>query len=415
MSEVSKKKKIKLQDHDYAIKLSDRLLAVFKKLFPFPEKRHEGLAFMASHPYLFPGISYREEESLVTTISFPDRSNTLYFGSPFILPAGACKYGHAIAELANLGFGGVTVGTATGEARSGNSFRPRVAMIDKDRAINNAMGLNNPGIAVLAKEVDLAMGKSHRKRLSVGISVAENPEIQDEQERLDDLLDTFRVAYNVADYVEVNVSCPNTGNNRVDADTGFIEKLFSSIMQMRKNLPVRRAVYAKLSPDMNEKLLHATLGVLDKHEVNGLVLFNTFPAARAKYLRMETEEENISVVNAEGGRGGISGRILYPNTFRAVEYIKEKYPRFSIIASGGIDHGEKAWDLLRLGADAVQSYSAVAYRWNAVHKMREELRSAMIRDGYTSMEEFLSRNRNFSTVRKTGAQETLSTPAEVTG
>ena len=49
----------------------------------------------------------------------------------------------------------------------------------------------------------------------------------------------------------------------------------------------------------------------------------------------------------------------------------------ALFASGGIDHGAKVLDLLEAGADAVQVYTVLAYRWNAVIKMNRELIQAM--------------------------------------
>jgi dihydroorotate dehydrogenase len=376
-------------NHDYPPNWQDKGLAAIRAVFP-TEFRHDSLRHLAGWGHWLPGMGFHLDTTLQRVISFPDRSNPLYLGSPIILPAGACKYGENIADYAKLGFGGVSVGTATSEARLGNTFRPRVSTIPMDRAINNSMGLNNPGINPLCKAVDASLGKAHKHLLSVGISVAETPEIQDHDQRLEDLLRTFRKAYNCADYVEINVSCPNTGNKRVDADTRFIEELFTAVMKIRKDLPVRRAVYAKLSPDMNESQLTSTLEILDSLGVNGLILFNTFPSARMEYLKMQTPADHIANVTSQGGKGGISGRILYRNTFNAVSYIKQKFPRFSIIASGGIDHGAKVWDLLHLGADAVQSYSVVAYRWNAIHKMRKELKKCLAHSDYSCLQDLFS-------------------------
>lgn len=380
-------KEIEYVNHDYNIDFGDKVLGVLKKMFPFPEFRHSMLSKIGKYSALLPGVSYNKDDRVETVIQFPDRSNSLYLGCPIIMPAGCCKYGEDIPAYAKLGFGGLSVGTATGKKREGNPHKPRVGMLPKDRGIHNAMGLNNPGIDALAKAVDRDLGKAHKFELCVGLSVAESPELQEEEARYQDLLDSFRKAYNTSDYVEINVSCPNTGNTRVDADTQFIDRVFTGIMEMRKSIPVRKAVYAKLSPDMNEHQLHATLEVLADKGVNGLILFNTFPAARSKFLRMDTTEEEIPVLQDGGGKGGISGRILYQNTFRAVQYIKKKYPQFSIIASGGIDHGAKVWDLLCLGVDAVQSYSVVAYRWNPIHKMRKELLQCLAESPYASIAE----------------------------
>jgi dihydroorotate dehydrogenase len=58
------------------------------------------------------------------------------------------------------------------------------------------------------------------------------------------------------------------------------------------------------------------------------------------------------------------------------------------MACGGIDHGNKIYDLLKLGVDAIQCYSVVAFRWMAAHAMRKELQEVLIANGYKNLSEF---------------------------
>ena len=64
----------------------------------------------------------------------------------------------------------------------------------------------------------------------------------------------------------------------------------------------------------------------------------------------------------------------------------------TVIACGGIDHGYKIYDLIKMGVDAVQCYSVVAFRWMAAHAMRAELADALLTDGYKSLGEYDDRN-----------------------
>jgi dihydroorotate dehydrogenase len=385
-------------DHDYSLSGGDRLLALIRALVRNPEARHHSLPLLSR---IAPYIGHKPvlDPDLKHVIHFNDRSNPINLSNPIILAAGSNKTGEFIAEVANLGFGGVTVGTVTRNYREGNTHRPRVSLVEGDRAMQNSMGLNNPGIEVIAKRVDSQLTRSHRNGLSVGISVAETPGLEDEDEKLEDLMETFRQAYKVADYVEVNVSCPNTGEQRLDLDTHFMERMFGGIIKVRKGLAVRKAVYAKLSPDLTESQLLSILDVLRGFEINGLVLFNTFPSDRARYLKLATPVDSLKVLTAAGARGGLSGRPLYLNTFRAVEYIKNQYPDFSVMACGGIDHGAKVWDLMKLGVDAVQSYSVVAYRWFAAQRMQEELLQSVRKEGYAGLSKFLD-SRPTSAIRR---------------
>ncbi len=380
-------------DHEYRLTRKDRLLASLRKALESQvEFRHDSFRHFARFAPLLGGTPDLNPD-LRRIVNFPDHSNALYFGNPIVLAAGANKTALRIADYANTGFGGITVGTATRKMRIGNTHRPRVGFCEADRIIHNSMGLNNDGIDVIARRVDQQLVKAHNKGLCVGLSVAETPGLQDDDERLEDIIETFRKAYKVADYVEVNVSCPNTGEERHDLDTRFMERSFSEIMKHRSSLALRKAVYAKLSPDLTERQLLSILDVLTGLGVNGVILGNTFPSAKGGAgLGLSTPVSSLSALTSDGGRGGISGRPLYRNTFWAVGYVKNRYPDLSVVACGGIDHGAKVWDLLNLGADFVQAYSVVAFRWMAAHAMNAELLSCLRAAGYVSLEQFGAKN-----------------------
>jgi len=125
-----------------------------------------------------------------------------------------------------------------------------------------------------------------------------------------------------------------------------------------------------------------------RNGVNGVVLGNTFPTAQISALPMCSNYDDLIALRADGNKGGLSGRPLYENMFWTVSYVKKHYPSISIMACGGIDHGNKIYDLLKLGVDAIQCYSVVAFRWMAAHAMRKELQEVLIANGYKNLSEF---------------------------
>lgn len=373
--------------HDYPVTLGDRFLDLVKRVVPNAETRHHLLGTYARMAAALPP-RYEIPHGLEKTLRFHDRSLPIILGSPILLAAGGNKTAEHLPAYAALGFGGVTAGSATLTPWEGNPYRPRVRLLPLDRAMQNSMGLNNPGIEHVAREVDNALGRCHRLKMAIGISVADTPGVTDEEQVIAELETTFRRAYGAADYVELNLSCPNTGTSRLDLDTGLLGRILGHVMEMRRHLVPRKAVFVKLSPDMGMKTLDAVLQAVSDAGVTGLVLFNTFPGDRNRFLRMQTPAEDIEPLTHSGGRGGISGRILYQNTLPAVRYIRTQLPQHAIIASGGVDHGAKVFDLLEAGADAVQCYTVLAYRWNAVRKMNRELHAAMRAKGLTTLDGF---------------------------
>jgi len=224
--------------------------------------------------------------------------------------------------------------------------------------------------------------------MAVGISVTDTPGVTDEARILSEVETTFRRAYGAADYVELNLSCPNTGHTRLDTNVELLGRILDHVMNVRKSLVPRKAVFVKLSPDMGMKTLEAVLQTVSDAGVSGLVLFNTFPGDKGKFLRMATPPADIEPLTHTGSKGGISGRILYQNTLPAIRHIRRQLPHMTLFAAGGIDHGAKVLDLLEAGADAVQVYTVLAYRWNAVRHMNKELLAAMRARGITRLEDF---------------------------
>ncbi|MCL2100120.1 MAG: hypothetical protein FWH22_00200 [Fibromonadales bacterium] len=351
-------------NYDYSLDFGDKLLAFLRFVFKnHAEFRHNCLGLYAKFSPLWGG-EICENEKLRKTIVFPNGSLPINLRSPMVLAAGANKNGKNINAYANLGFGGITVGTATRSFRAGNPLRPRVGLDEFNRLIHNSMGLNNDGIEKISLRVEGQIAKARKNNFAVGISIAETPG-EEEHNRILHLIEAFRIAYRTADYVEANVSCPNTGECRQDLDTAFMKNVFENFENYRKTAVHKKAIYAKLSPDLTDKQLLSLLDLLASLSVDGVILGNTYPSDKLFY--------HLPVLNSNGSSGGISGRPLYENTFRKTILAKKHFPQLSVVACGGIDHGLKVRDLLSEGADFVQIYSVVAFRWMAAMKMGREI------------------------------------------
>lgn len=382
-------------NHEYYLNFGDRVLAFIRRIFHNnPEFRHDSLKHVARFAPYIPFLGGRPDlsKTLKRVITFPDHSNSLYLGCPIILAAGANKTAKRICDYANMGFGGISVGTATRKFREGNTHRPRIGFLENDRAIHNSMGLNNEGVEVIARRADEQLTKAHKVGLCVGVSVAETPGLTDDEEKLKDLLESFAIAYKAGDFIEINLSCPNTGESRVDMDLSLTERIFGEIMKYRNAQALRKAVYAKISPDLSERHLVNVMDMIVRTGVNGVVVGNTYPTKKMSELPVNAKFEDLTPLRADGDCGGMSGRPLYENMLWNVTYIRKHYPQISVIACGGIDHGFKIFDLIKLGVDAVECYSVVAFRWMAAHAMRKELEAALRETGYTTLSDYDDHN-----------------------
>ncbi|HVZ31088.1 MAG TPA: dihydroorotate dehydrogenase (quinone), partial [Polyangiaceae bacterium] len=99
-----------------------------------PAETAHGVAFGALRvAHRLPGIAAALRASY--GVSQPELSVSalgLHFQSPVLLAAGFDKHALGYNALGDLGFGGIEVGTITGEAQSGNP-RPRLFRLARDR------------------------------------------------------------------------------------------------------------------------------------------------------------------------------------------------------------------------------------------------------------------------------------------
>src|SRR5207247_6969117 len=129
------------------------------------------------------------------------------FPNPVGLAAGFDKNGSAAQALAALGFGFIEVGSVTSEPQPGNP-RPRLFRLPRDRALINRAGFNNCGAAQLAENI-----RRRRPDCVLGVNIGKSRRVEIEHASAD-YLQSFEAVYDVADYIAVNVSSPNTPNLR---------------------------------------------------------------------------------------------------------------------------------------------------------------------------------------------------------
>ncbi len=313
---------------------------------------------------------YRNDLSL--RIEFSDGSKPIVMPSPLILSAGGNKSALNILSFESLGFGAIIVGSITRYPKVGNLYPKRLALIKKDKALINNLGLNNPGIDKVVKRINQQILKIKSKNIAIGISVALDSNSKDEEILLEDFKYTFLNAYKCADFIELNLSCPNINHDRVDQDIFAVSKLLQIIKIVRDNVDIRKAVYIKLSPDLESNNLINVLKLAEKYGINGVSLCNTYPKYKSTDLGLATKYSELPNVSEINNSGGISGNPLYKNCLSKVKAIKSLFPQFSIIASGGIDTGGKMLEILTNGADAISILSVLAYRWSAAKKINQE-------------------------------------------
>ena len=240
-------------------------------------------------------------------------------------------------SLLDLGFGFVTGGTVTLASRPGNP-KPRLLREPARRALINAMGF--PGQGLGAAESRLRRYQGLRNRLFVSVSGTIEEEIIECHRRLQPL----------ASAVELNISSPNTAGLRIFHEPGRLRGLIEAIVRA-KTAPL----FVKLPPWTREADSRRSALLLAETAVSagadGLIVANTHPV----------EHPRLAV-----GRGGLSGAPVFEHTVRMVAEARAAVPRAAIIGCGGVGSARDVWELMGVGANAVQLYTALIYEGPAL-------------------------------------------------
>ena len=310
-----------------------------------PERAHSltlaGLR-TAERLHLLPLVAGPRVEDPVTVmgLQFPNRVG---------LAAGMDKEANTVAAFGHLGFGFVEVGTLTPRPQPGNP-KPRLFRCIPQLAIINHMGINNPGIDRGVENIR-ATKNFHGV---LGVNISKN-KVTPNSEANHDYVSCLRAAWDVADYVTVNFSCPNVPNLQELAQADTAADLLSQLKSEQANLSSDTGRYVplvmKVSPDMSERQIEELCHVFLDCQLDGLICTNT-----------TTTRTGVENHPAAKESGGLSGKPLYNRANETLEaFAKGLHGEIPIIGTGGIFSAEDAVGKIKAGASLVQLYSGFIY------------------------------------------------------
>jgi len=147
------------------------------------------------------------------------------FSNPIGLAAGFDKSAEVYNSLLKFGFGFVEVGTVTPLKQLGNP-KPRLFRLEEDEALINKLGFNNDGIEIIKNRI-----KSEKKKGILGINIGPNKNTQDQK---NDFCLGFENFFNLADYITINISSPNTERLRDFHDQEKLNDLLLALNEIKK-------------------------------------------------------------------------------------------------------------------------------------------------------------------------------------
>jgi dihydroorotate dehydrogenase len=327
---------------------------------------------------------------------------------PLGLAAGFDKDARGADALGALGFAFVEVGTVTAHPQPGNP-RPRMFRLPADRALINRMGFNNAGAAAAAERLRRRRAAALRdtaalrdraqprrasalrsqdgsQPVAVGVNIGKTKAVPPD-EAIADYVASARLVAGVADYVVVNVSSPNTPGLRDLQAVSSLRPLLAAVREALDGATAgggdqgtrRVPLLVKIAPDLADGDVDAIADLAVELGLDGIIATNTTIA--------RPDLATDPAVVAAAGAGGLSGAPLRP---RALEVLRRLHARAGdrlvLIAAGGIETADDAWERIAAGATLVQAYTGFIYggpRWP--RRLQEDLARRVRDAGLTSI------------------------------
>ena len=293
----------------------------------------------------------------------------LNFKSPLGLAAGFDKNAQIYNHIYKLGFGFSEIGTITPKPQEGNP-RPRVFRLIEDKAIINRLGFPNDGIDIIKKRIQRNMPKG-----ICGINIGPNKE---NATLTDDYLKGFNEFFNVASYITINISSPNTPNLRMNHDEERIINLIDSLQDKRDVKRSKVPIIFKISPDIEDFEIKSLCKIFLEKKIDGIILTNT----------TVNHKDNLDS-DLKYEIGGLSGEPLNILSNKIIQkFFIQLGHNVPIIGAGGVSDGYTALEKIKSGASLLQLYTSMVYSGPYVaHKINRELSSLIKKEGYKNISE----------------------------
>ena len=295
------------------------------------------------------------------------------FPNPIGLAAGFDKSAEAYNSLLRLGFGFVEVGTVTPLKQFGNP-KPRIFRLKDDYALINRLGFNNDGIEIIKNRI-----KSDGKKGILGVNIGPNKETKNQK---NDFCLGLKNFFDIADYITVNISSPNTEGLRDFHDQEKLKDLLLALNKIKKENKTDISLLLKVSPDIEDNHISEIVDVATKNDIAAIILTNTTNGNRDN-LRSEIKKEE----------GGLSGEPLQQiSTIMIKKFYKQLNGKIPIIGVGGVDSGKSAYEKIIAGASLLQLYTGFVYRGPSTAKdIKKELIQILKTEGLNNIKEAIGK------------------------
>ena len=141
--------------------------------------------------------------------------------------------------------------------------------------------------------------------------------------------------------------------------------------------PVKKPVFLKLSPDLQEKDIDAILLVCEKYTITGFICSNL--------TKVRKNEKIVDVVPSE--KGGMSGKVVADLANSCIKYIyKKTQGTYIIVGCGGITTAHDAYEKIKAGASLVQLITGMIFEGpQVIGEINKGLVDLLKKDGHSNI------------------------------
>ncbi len=315
--------------------------------------------------------SFVHEDSVLETDVFG-----IHFKNPVGLAGGFDKNARLTHIIPAIGFGFMEVGSVTRHAYNGN-VRPWSVRLKKDQSLIINYGLKNEG-------VDIIYARLQKNKpsipLIVNIAKTNNPAIKG-MGTIEDYVYSYKKMEPLADIININISCPNTGDGvLLCEDMGLLKNFLDALQETYDASSYKKPIVFKLKPDITDAMLDEILSLVKKYPcVKGFIISNL---SQNRGLLSHT-----SISTIEQYAGGISGK---PIKDLSTSLIKKVYTltkgTYPIIGVGGIFSAQDAYEKIRAGASLIELITGMIYEGPGIVKEIDKgLATLLKKDGFASV------------------------------
>ena len=331
-----------------------------------PELAHD-LAIKSLKFNYLPKSFFKVENEAMLEISLFNKK----FPNPIGLAAGFDKSAEVYNSIFKFGFGFVEVGTITPLKQYGNP-KPRIFRLEKDEALINRLGFNNDGYEIIKKRI-----LKNKKKGILGINIGPNKQTKNQE---DDFILGLKNFNNLADYITINISSPNTENLRDFHEGKKLIELLKIINEEKKKKNTTIPIMLKISPDINDSTIDEISKIAIDNSITALILTNTTNTNRNNLIELQKNEI-----------GGLSGKPLEDISNNIIKkFYKKLSGKIIIIGVGGVDSGKSAYNKIISGASLVQLYTGMIFKGPEIVKnIKKDLINHLKNDGVKNFKEII--------------------------